>query len=73
MKKQNYGFGLIILLIAIAIVSFIAIGAFYEKKTDELPEKESLLEKQLDAVGQAEDIKNILEKRNKGMVNTESL
>jgi len=66
-KKQN-GFGLVMLLIAITIVSFIVVGGYYKKKTDDGTEKESLLEKQLDAVEQAKDIKNILESRNGDIV-----
>lgn len=64
--KQR-GFGLIMILISVAIIMLSMFGAFYVTKTDDGVEgvkKESSIEKQLNAVKEAEDIKNIIENRN---------
>ena len=69
MKRQK-GFGLIMILISVAIIMLSMFGAFYVTNTDDVVEGEtkvSSIEKQLNAVDQAEDIKNILENRNRGL------
>ncbi len=75
MKKQN-GFGLIVLLISIAIIAYIFVGA-YSKPAVETGdgtavneagntnvERKSMLERQLDSVKQAEEVKKMIESRN---------
>ncbi len=74
MKKQN-GFGLIVLLIPIAIIAYLFVGA-YSKPVVEIndgsavsgaesthTEKKSVLEHQLNSVKQAKEAKRMIESR----------
>jgi Tfp pilus assembly major pilin PilA len=77
MKKQN-GFGLIILLISIAIIAFILAGTYYGVSTDKniainesmsgAIKKRSILENQLNAIKKAEEAKDALEERDRNML-----
>ena len=75
MKKQN-GFGLIILLISIAIIAYILVGSYSTPKTEMSDtravneegagkvERKSILERQLESIENAKEVKKILENRN---------
>jgi len=75
MKKQK-GFGLIVLLISIAIIAYIFVGAYSEPVVEtgfgstvdgagsNNVEKKSVLERQLDSVKKAEEAKRMIESRN---------
>lgn len=75
MKKEN-GFGLIILLISVAIIVYILVGAYSAPKTEtsdtpavnggstEKVERKSILERQLESIENANEVKKILENRN---------
>ncbi len=83
MKKQN-GFGLIALLISIAIIAYIFIVASPNSKveTDDSSfvdgvgsinvEKKSILENQLNSIKKAEEAKKVLEERNTDLMNIEN-
>jgi len=68
MKNNKKGFGLIGILIAIAIIAAIAGGAFYttESTDTQTGEKESVIEIQLGAIDEAEKAKDLLENRDLG-------
>lgn len=78
MKKQN-GYGLIILLISIAIIALVFAGAYYKVETkDDTTSNElnknstpgkSILENQLNAVKKAEEAKKMLEERDRNLFN----
>ncbi len=83
MKKQN-GFGLIVLLMSIAIIAYIFIIASSGSKVetndsfvvDEVEsnnfEKKSILENQLNSIKKAEEAKRVLEDRNINILNIEN-
>ncbi len=66
MKKQN-GFTLIILILAVAIIVIVFSKIYFSPKVvnEETEESKTLFEQQTDAIQQAEDIKEILEKKSK--------
>ncbi len=75
MKKQN-GFGLIVLLISIAIIAYIFVGTYSEPAVETGDgsavdgvgsinvEKKSVLGLQLNSIKQAEESKRMIENRN---------
>lgn len=71
MQKQEIrqtGFGLIGILIAVFIMAIIATGTFYATSTNpETGEEESVIERQISAVGEAEKVKNLVEGRDLGL------
>jgi len=81
MKEQN-GFGLIALLVSMAIAVFVFIGVYSNVSTDnsiiqnveeeEKAEKRSILENQLNSFKKAEESKKIIEKRNRDILNIEN-
>jgi len=83
MKKQN-GFGLIVLLISIAIIAYVFIITSSDSKVETNDssvvdgvgsinvEKKSILENQLNSIKKAEEAKRALEDRNINLMNIEN-
>jgi len=65
-RANNPGFGLLGILIAIAVLAIVTSGGIYLNKDGE---KESLIEKGIDAKKQAEDLKNLIENQQKEVQN----